>query len=121
VTRILILVEDDDSKAKAVTRMATNRGFTVLRAKTLAESADLIGRFHVSKPSVVTDWCFPTDMGESAKDGNGLFVVMHARLHDLSIRVFSGRDVPEKGYEDIWFDSGSVTGIQAWLEAEAKR
>ena len=123
MTRILILVEDDDLKAKAVTRYATRIGYvTVLRAATLNVAFDLLERYK-DYAVVVTDWCFPWRVGLGAEDNLGRHVVDWCRggTPRVPVRVFSGRDVPATGYEDIWFDSLSANGLCAWLEEEYKK
>lgn len=121
MTRILILVEDDDHKAKAVTRYAERAGYRVERATVAVEAEQLLDLFAKDRPIVLTDWSFPLRKNYGATDGAGMTVVAICRDYKLDVRVFSGRDVPAPGYEDIWFDALSANGLMAWLEEEAKK
>jgi len=112
----LILVEDDDFKARAATRIAARAGLEpVVRAVSLEEATELLQRFESERPKVLTDWQFPALTGGPPEDGMGRHVVALARELGLDVRVFSGRDVPEYGYADIWFDVQGINGLNEWL------
>lgn len=90
---LIVHVEDDDLKARAVRKMllALTCGVDVARAQTLDEALELLEE---QPAAVVTDWCFPVGRGTGACEGLGAAVVEACQKAGIAVLVVSGSDRP---------------------------
>lgn len=118
---ILLLVEDDDHKARAVQRWIAREGIEVIRATTMVaavrairEGAQFAGEVH-KVGAVLTDWVFPFRDGEHIRDHAGQRVHDEAVKAGLPVAVFSGREEPVTGIAN-WIASTDYTALTRWLQ-----
>lgn len=117
---ILLLVEDDDHKARAVQRWIAREGIEVIRATTMVAAVRAIregakfGDETHEVGAVLTDWMFPFRDGEHIRDHAGQRVHDEAIKAGLPVAVFSGREEPVAGIK-TWIASTDYTALTAWL------
>lgn len=113
---LILLVEDDDLKARTVERMvlALTVGVDVERARGLDEAFE---RLDDERPdAVITDWCFPVAPGHGAQDGLGAAVVEACERMGIEVVVVSGSERPAT-FKGAWSSpSDWLGGIRAALE-----
>lgn len=95
MTMIVLHVEDDDLKARAVARLVTHRikDVTIMRVRTLTEARRSLESDTIDL--VISDLEFPILDGGSPQPDAGLVVLELARLRDLPIVFLSGSPKPE--------------------------
>ena len=113
--RTLLLVEDDDLKAKEILRIVTLAGIPAERASTMVEAARLLRREGEGQiGAVITDWQFPFNIGTNVPvDHAGEVVVRMAQDRQVPYIVISGRD-PVEGVKP-WLEVGNTNDLKAWL------
>jgi len=114
--KVLLLVEDDDMKARALQRMCRAHGIETVRAVTVVMAVNVIRNNAEMLGAVLTDWQFPfrEDDGKGAQDGAGRYVYEEARKAKLPVAVCSGRDAAIEGVEP-WIRSDDIHALNAWL------
>jgi len=98
----VLLVEDDDFKARAVTRALKHH--EVVRVGDF-ESA-LVVMDSVSIYAIVTDWDFPSRPGGNPVHGAGSGVVRRAQELGIRVAVFSGHPKPPE-FPGAWLPQGN--------------
>jgi CheY-like chemotaxis protein len=101
--KCILLVEDDDQFARAMTHLLKLHGVKVLRAATMVSAVHLI-RENTEICAVLTDWQFPFRDDEFPRDAAGERVYREAKERDLPVAVMSGRE------------GGAVAGFTPWFE-----
>ncbi len=111
MTHRVLLVEDDDLKARTLQRIIERAGARVERASTLDGALPFL--YDRSFAAVVTDWSFPRAAGEPVVESGHIVVEL---FHHVPVVVVSGRGYAEPGVE--WIDAlKAFTELPAWLLA----
>lgn len=108
--KCILLVEDDDHVARAITRLLGLHKVQVVRATTLVtavriirEGAEFIG-VKCEIGAVLTDWQFPFREDEQfPRDNAGERVYREAKEAGLPVAVMSGRE------------GGAIDGFEPWF------
>lgn len=113
--KFVLLVEDDQTKARIITRWCQLYGVQVIHETTVADATRHILRINSQIGAVITDWQFPFTKGESPRDAAGEILVHQAKDRGLPHLVISGRAVPVQGYEP-WIVGNDIGSLNQWLE-----
>jgi CheY-like chemotaxis protein len=104
----VLLVEDDEYKARAVIRAIERAGLTALRCQTVVEGINTM-RERTDFVALITDWGLPMRIDSPIRPDGGARVVQDAiRLlpSNVPIYVYSGHDTPQE-----------IPGVRRWLQA----
>lgn len=121
-TKCILLVEDDDLVARAISRKLARHDINVVRATTqvtairiIREGAEFIG-VKCEIGAVLTDWSFPwSNDGWGPRDGAGEATYLEAKERGLPVAVMSG-DGPVPGFEP-WISKPDTQGdLTAWIQ-----
>ena len=119
MTRTVLLVEDDDLKARVVTRVIEKHGLAVERVTNVR---DAVRAWTIGGPfvAVVTDWMFPTSAGgQPGRNGHIVYELFANSSNTVPTVVVSGSP-PEPGY--TWINALELLGeLRSWLERNVKR
>lgn len=123
----ILLVEDDQGVAKAMSSLLRSMGHTVIHAINMTDAKQ---KFLVEQPDVVfTDNSFPETAGGSEIDDQGIELIKHIRASawkNTPIIWFSGRpkpagEVTKAGADYVFGKPVEDTEIEAALKEIAAR
>lgn len=104
---MILIVEDDDPAARALSRLFSRHGVEVVGDLAAARAKLTWKPYH---RLVITDWCFPVDPSGPPIDGAGARVVAYAAQAKVPCIVYSGSERPPD--IRVWITKGDVEGLR---------